>query len=258
MWIRIGLICINRRCAAFTRMICFSSVTPDVVNETPRYTDDSTFRNGFPDRKNVEFWWPRGGRSTSDFPEGVFQTIWYSALHSVLLSRSNWRPSAVLLIRMTSSASADAPLSLIWWGTLLNFSSSVPYKMFKSVQLKASPCGTPIVIVAQVLVMSLLVLTDRGCKRRAVMCRCSVFNRSWQTVDSTDLETRSYALIRSKTAMNLWLFKMVFPTSKIACSVPLYFVKPCWYLWNTTYLSTSRLMVADIVFLAWESMVRPR
>ena len=104
--------------------------------------------------------------------------------------------------------------------------------------------------VAQELVMSLLVLTDRGCKRSAVMCRCSVFNRSWQTVDSRNFETRSYAFIRSKTAMNLWLFKMVFPTSTIACSVPLYFVKLCCYLWNTTYLSTSRLMVADIVFLA--------
>ena len=93
--------------------------------------------------------------------------------------------------------------------------------------------------------MSLLVLADRGCKRSAVICRCSVCNRSWQTVDSRDLETRSYAFIRYKTAMNLWLFKIVFPTSTIACSVPLYFVKPCWYLWNTTYFRTSRLMVAD-------------
>ena len=151
---------------------------------------------------------------------------------------------------MTSSASADAALSLIWCGTQLSVSSSVSWKMLKSVQLKASPCGTPIIIVAQALVMSLLVLTDSDCKRRAVVCRCSVFNRSWQTVDSKDLETRSYTFIRSKTAMNLWLFKMVFPTSTVACSVPLYYVKPCWYLWNTTYLSTSRLMGADIVFLA--------
>ena len=83
------------------------------------------------------------------------------------------------------------------------------------------------------------------------MCRCSVFNRSQQIVDSKDLETRSYALMRSKTAMNLWLFMMVFDTSIIACSVPFYFVKPCWYLWNTTYLNTSRLIVADIIFLAW-------
>ena len=34
-------------------MICFSSVIPDVVNDTPVYTDDSTFRSGSPDRKNV-------------------------------------------------------------------------------------------------------------------------------------------------------------------------------------------------------------
>ena len=178
--------------------MCFSSVISDVGNKTPRYAVDSTFRNGFPDRKNVEVWWPRGGRSTSDFPGAVFQAIWYSALHSVQLSRSNWRPSAVLLIRMTSSASADAALSLIWCGTLLSFSSSVSLKMLKSVQLKASPCGTPIVIVAQFLVMSFLVLTDTGCKRRAVMCRCSVFNRSRQTVDSSWQQRKAFLGMSSR------------------------------------------------------------
>ena len=35
MWIPIGLNCIKRRCAAFTRIMCFSSVIPDMVNDTP-------------------------------------------------------------------------------------------------------------------------------------------------------------------------------------------------------------------------------
>ena len=54
VWIPIGLNGIKRCCAAFTRMMCFSSVIPEVVNDTPRFTDDSTFRSGSPDRKNVE------------------------------------------------------------------------------------------------------------------------------------------------------------------------------------------------------------
>ena len=176
--------------------MCFSSATPYVVNDTPRYTDDSSFRNGFPDRKNVEgspdrinveVWWRRGGRSTSDFPGAVFQAIWKSALHSVQLSRSNWRPSAVLLIKMTSSASADAASSLIWCETLLSFSSSVSWQMLKRVQVRDSPCGTPIVIVAEVLVMSLLVLTDSFCRRSALILRCSAFNRWWQTAKRREL-----------------------------------------------------------------------
>ena len=94
----------------------------------------------------------------------------------------------------------------------------------------SSPCGTPILIVAEVLVMSLLVLIDSGRRRSAVILRCTPFNRCWQTVDGRDLETRSYALIRSRTAMNLWLFKIVFDNSMIACSFLFHFVKPFWYI----------------------------
>ena len=78
--------------------------------------------------------------------------------------------------------------------------------MLKIVQLKESPCEAPIVIVAEALVMSLLVLTDSGCRRSAVILsksKCSDFNFCWQISDRRDLETRSYVLMRPKTAMNL-------------------------------------------------------
>ena len=39
-------------------------------------------------------------------------------------------------------------------------------------------CATPIMIVAEVLVTSLLVQKDSGCIMSAVILRCSAFNRS--------------------------------------------------------------------------------
>ena len=48
------------------------------------------------------------------------------------------------------------------------------------------------------------------------MCRCSVFNRSRQTVDSRDLETRSYALqqfrLRHPLAPRNTFYRMITPT----------------------------------------------